>query len=238
MKPTNFWSNKIRWQAPGEPAAAPPAPEAAPAAPAPAPVAEAIDTSFIPASFVKDGKPDVEAFKAHYEDLTKAPDIPDAYDFALPADLKLEGLPEGMTIEIDTKDPAMAPLFEDLTGILKAMKAPSAVAQQVTGLLAKYEAAKFSEALKVQQKEMDSLGPQATARIEAVTRAMQAALPEDQVAALQGVTKSAKALQAIEKLLGPRTLASPNPSPSRAHTEGMTPSQRLAYANAQQAKTA
>lgn len=214
MKPSDFWSNKVRWQAPGEPAAAPPAPEAAPAAPEPAPVADAIDLSFVPADFVKDGKPDLEAFKAHYADLTKAPDLPDAYDYSLPADLKFEGLPEGMTIEIDTKDPVMAPLFEDLTGILKGMKAPAAAAQQVTGLLAKYEAAKLSQAFADQQKEMDALGPQATARIEAVTRAMQVALPADQVAALQGVTKSAAALQAMEKLLGPRALLSPTPNPA------------------------
>jgi len=205
MKRKNFWSDKIKWQAPGEPSGG---------TPEPAPVAEAIDVSFIPETFVKDGKPDIEAFKAHYADLTKAPDIPNAYDFALPDDFKLDGLPEGMTIDIDAKDPAMAPLFEDLTGILKGIKAPAAVAQQVTGLLAKYEAAKFSQALAEQQTQMEALGPQATARIEAVTRAMQSILPADQVTALQGVTKSAAALQAIEKLLGPRGMTPTPPPPA------------------------
>lgn len=237
MKRKNFWSDKIKWQVPGEPSGGAPDPEPQ-TPPASAPAAEAIDVSFIPETFVKDGKPDIEAFKAHYADLTKAPDVPDAYDFALPDDFKLDGLPEGMTIDIDAADPVMAPLFEDLTGILKGIKAPAAVAQQVTGLLAKYEAAKFSQALAEQQTQMDALGPQATARIEAVTRALQSVLPADQVTALQGVTKSAAALQAVEKLLGPRTLASPNPSPKNAQTEGMTPSQRLAYANSMQAKTA
>lgn len=210
MKRRDFWSNKIKWQAPGEPSGG----VALDPQPAPAQEADAPDFSFIPETFIKDGKPDVDAFKAHYADLTKAPDVPDAYDFALPNDFKLDGLPEGMTIDIDAADPVMAPLFEDLTGILKGMNAPAAVAQQVTGLLAKYEAAKFSQALAEQQTQMEALGPQATARIEAVARAMQAVLPADQVAALQGVTKSASALQAIEKLLGPRGMTTPPAPPA------------------------
>lgn len=199
---------------PAAPVAAPP-PEAAPAAAAPAPAAEAIDLSFVPEAFVKDGKPDLEAFKAHYADLSKAPEIPEAYEYAIPADLKFDGLPEGMIIAIDAKDPVMAPLFEDLTGILKGMKAPAESAQQITGLLAKYEAAKFTQALAVQQAEMDTLGPQATARIEAVTRTMETLLSADQVKALQGATKSAHALQALEKLLGPRGLTPPTPIPQQ-----------------------
>lgn len=217
MKPANFWKDKIRWQAQGEGPAAP-IPDVIPD---PAPAAEAVDTSFIPEAFVKDGKPDLEAFKAHYADLTKAPDVPDAYDFTLPADLKFDGLPEGMVIDIDTKDAAMAPLFESLTSVLKEMKAPAGAAQKVSGLLAQYEAVKFSQALKAQEAELASLGPQGVARIEAVTRAMQAALPADLATALQGVTKSAKALQAIETLLGPRGLASPSPLPTGGQQDAL-----------------
>lgn len=205
MKPTNFWTDKIRWQVPGEPSGGAPADPPADAAP---------DYSWIPADYQVDGKPDFAKFSEHYKDLTRAPEVPEAYDFAPPADLKFDGLPEGFKIEIDAKDPTMAPLFDELGAMLKGMNAPADAGQKVSGLLAKYEAAKYAEAVAAQTKEMESLGPQATARIEAVQRAMEAALPADQVAALKGVTMSAKALMAIEKLLSPRSLASPPPSPA------------------------
>lgn len=214
MKPSNFWSEKIRWQAAGE---GQPAADQAPTPDAPAaPAADAPDYSFLPADFIVDGKPDTARFAEHYAELTKAPEVPEAYEFAVPKDLKFEGLPEGMAIEIDPKDPVMAPLFGELSDFLKGVKAPAAAAAAVSGMLAKYEATKLAQAFKEQEAELASLGPQAAARIANVTRLMEASLPAEQVKALQGVTRSGLALQALEKLLTPRGLQSPAPSPGEA----------------------
>lgn len=232
MRLRKSWSNKLCRQAPGEPAGGAVEPAVEPAA---APVAAAApDYSFLPEAFIKDGAPDIEGFKAHYAELSKPvekAELPEAYDFTVSPDLKFDGLPEGMTIGIDAKDPAFAPLFDQLSGVLKELGAPADAGGKVASLLAQYEATKFGQSLKVQQAEMDTLGATAPARIEAVTRALQANLPADQVEAIQSFTKSAKALQALEKLLGPRSLTAPAQLANNAATEGMTPSQRLAYAN-------
>lgn len=214
MNMRNWLNGKITWNAPTDPApggaepvvpATTPEPEATPSAP---------DLSFVPEAFHKDGQPDIEAFKAHYAELTAPKEIPDAYEYVIPEGLDL-GLPEGMELALTLDDPTVKPLLSELDATLKEIGAPKEVGAKIGGLLARYEATKLNALMQEQVKEFEQLGTaeQANARIANVIRAMEASLPADQVSALQGVTKSAKALMAMEKLLGPKNLQPPNPAP-------------------------
>lgn len=211
--------NKIRWEAPGDPApGGDPAPQNdAPPGGDPAPQDAGPDLSFIPEAFHVDGKPDIEKFKEHYGKLREPAVAPEKYEYLVPEDLNFQelGLPEGMTMKLDLDDPAMQPVLGELSTILKEMGAPAEMGGKVGGLLAKYEASKLGAQIAAQVKEFEQLGTkeQANERISAVVRAMEARLPADQVEALQGVTKSAKAMMALEKLLGPRNSNNPIEDP-------------------------
>jgi hypothetical protein len=246
MKRNDFWSKASRQVA--DPNSGP-APDPAP--PEPAPVADpapAYDLSFIPQDYQVDGKPDLGKFTEHYQELVSMKaqrdeamaSVPEAYDFAVPEDLKFEGLdlPDDFRMQIDTQDPELAPLFEQLGGTLKELGAPADAAGKMMGLLAQYQAIQIARDMKAAAAELTALGTpsQIEARMSTVTRALESRLPADRVAALQGTIKSAKALQALEVLVGPRGMLPPTPQPASADLENMTPGQRLSYANQQRGR--
>lgn len=235
MKMNSFWT-KLAREAEGVTGGTPAAVE-------PAPVVEtAPDLSFIPADYHTDGKPDLGKFTSHYQELVTADmqrkealaAVPEAYDFAVPADLKFDGLdlPEGFTVKAMVDDAEIKPLYDELGSVLKEIGAPAGAAGKVAGLLAKYEAIKSSRAFAAAKAEKSALGTpeQADARISAVTRRLDATLPKDQADALKSMTGSAKALQALEKLLGP-TGTTPTPTPAGAGDDNLDPYERLKLAN-------
>ncbi|MGL6210514.1 MAG: hypothetical protein ACRC14_11870 [Paracoccaceae bacterium] len=222
MKPTNFWHKSPLWQAAGETGSAPAEPVIAPTEPS---VDTGPDLSFVPADFHVDGKPDLGKFKDHYATLKADADaraakaLPETYDFALPADLKFDGLdlPEGFAVTALTEDPAFQPLYAELGGFLKEIGADADAGPKVASLLARYKAAETAKEWTAAKAEVEAeaakLGPQADARIATVSRLLETRLPAEQAQALQGFARSAEALKAIETLLGPKTMGSPPPAP-------------------------
>lgn len=249
MKLNNFFYDKMMRAPDGNPA---PAGNETPVEPAVEPVVEpvvepAADYSFLPGDFLKDGKPDVAGFTAHYQDIVardaqaaeRLSQIPEAYDFKPSEGLKFDGLdlPEGFSVNPMTDDPAMQPLFEEMGSLLKDLGAPAESAGKVSDLLAKYEAVKYSQAHAAQKAELSALGTpaQQQARFAAIERSLQSKLPATQVAALQAATTTAEGIKALEALLRPSGHQSPAPQPGGVDTEGMTPYQRLQHANTQKA---
>ena len=237
-------------QMPGEGSpAATPAPEPAPAS---APVAGP-DLSFIPADFHTDGQPDLSKFSTHYQDLVAADaqrremlaDVPadGKYEFALPQDFAfdgIEGLPEGFTVELTPDDPDLQPLYAGLGEVLKEIGAPKAAAGKFAGLIAKYEATQYARAAKAMQAEMAKLGNEAqqNSRFAAVERGLATVMPAEEAKAVMGIVRSANALRGLERLLTPRTMNNPTPTPpnNNAALEAMPPFERLKHINAQAGK--
>lgn len=215
MKRTDFWQ-KVARQAP-DPSPGAGVPE--PVAPQPGP-----DLSFIPADFVKDGKPDLSAFASHYQQVSEKAaayverQVPEAYEFALPEGFSYGDLPlpEGYTVALDTENEAFKPLFSEMSEVLKGIEAPAEAAGKLMGLLAKYEAAKESREHQAWQADVQALGgpEKVKQRAEAIQRQLQNVLPEDQAKALfTGTRISAAGFKALETLLAPRGLQSPTPQP-------------------------
>ena len=213
MKLSDYTINgKLMRQVPleGAPGAAPVTPptESPPAAEAP------VDLSFVPAEFLKDGKPDLGAFAEHYRTVTAPKELPETYDFALPADMTFDDLPEEHRPAIDLTNP----LFTDLSATLKEMGAPADAGTKLTGLLAKYQAEQVKGLMAAQdayiKEQKTQLGPAAETRIKEVGRLLETKLPQDQADAIKGALgTSALAVRALEKLLGFRDLSTPNPQP-------------------------
>lgn len=203
----------------GAPAGSPPAGDPNPAATPPAGDAPPAggDWSWYPEQFRGENGPDHEGFRAFYEDmasqqaiaqeaLAEVPDDATGYEFTVPEDIdfgELE-LPEDFKVELKTDDPAMAPLFEELGGIMHEFNMPKGAAGKLLGVLAKYEASKFSQQFTAGNAEYQSLGPTADARISNVHRALANRLSEDQATALMAATTSANGVKALEALLRPR----------------------------------
>jgi hypothetical protein len=207
--------------------------EGAPAADAPAPApaaAPAVDLSFVPADFHKDGAPDIDAFRAHYEGLiaeqTKRAEAPKApedgrYQFTIPEDLDYGvKLPDGMKIELATEDPAFAPLFEDLGKTMHELGLSQEAASKFTGLLARYKAAEVAKQYADVEADMAKLGPtpaQRDARINTLERSLTNALPGQPVKSLMAAARmSEQAVRALEALVsksaGPNA-GNPTPQP-------------------------
>lgn len=215
MKPS-FWrelTRQVAEQAGVAPAPAGQAADAATAAPEPA---AGPDLSFVPSDFHTDGQPDLSKFSAHYQEIVardaqaaeRAKLIPEGdYAFALPEDLKFDGIdvPENFAAQLSLDDPAMKPLFAELSGVLKEIGAPAAAGTKLMGVLAKYEAHRYAEAVTAMKSDLATLGTpmQQDARIGTVGRALETRLPAEQAAALKAMTTSAKAVQALETLLKP-----------------------------------
>lgn len=234
MKLNNFFNDKLMRAPDGSPA--PAAPE--PAAPEPA------DYSFLPGDYLKDGKPDIEGFTAHYQDIVardaqtaeRLAQVPEAYEFKTTEDLKFDGLdlPEGFSVSL-SDDPAMQPLFEEMGALLKDLGAPAETSGKAANLIAKYEAIKYSQIHAAQKAELSSLGTpaQQQARFAAIERSLQSKLPATQVDALKAATTTAEGIKALEALLRPVGHQSPAPQPNTPDTEGMSAYDRLKLANSQ-----
>jgi hypothetical protein len=207
----------------------------------------AVDLSFVGADFHTEGQPDLGKFRTHYEDLVardaqraeRLAAVPEdgAYDFAPPDDLTFDGLelPDGFEVKIDPKDPVTEPLFGELSAWLKEVGATGDDAKKLTGMLAKYEAAKYSQAWKQGMEALKPLGTksQIEARVNAVNRALQSKLPGPQAQALVNAVGTAAGVQALEALLQPKTFASPTPQPSAPDLSNLSPYERLKAINAQ-----
>lgn len=209
-------------------------PDASPAAVPDA--APSLDLSFIGETFIKDGQPDLEAFKAHYSDLIaedarrrEAPQPPQdgRYDFTLPADLDLGELtlPDGTSIVPATDDPALAPVFDEFGAFLHKQGLPQEAATGLMTLVAKYEAAKYQKTMQAAKAEYDALGPTDAARqarIARVQRSLETRLPADQAKALQAAASTAAGIRALEALvaqnLGPRNAP---PAPATQQLDGL-----------------
>jgi hypothetical protein len=219
----------------GSPDGAPAADPAAPA-PAPAPAAPAVDLSFVPADFHKDGAPDIDAFRAHYEGLvaeqTKRAEAPKApedgrYQFAIPDGLDYGvKLPEGMKIELAADDPAFAPIFEDLGKTMHELGLPQEAASRLVGLLARYKAAEVAKQYADVEANMAKLGAtpaQRDARINTLERSLTNALPGQPVKSLMAAARmSEQAVRALEALVsksaGP---TAGTPVPANAKFDGL-----------------
>lgn len=230
------WNKKPLWQAAGE---GNPAMEQNPA-PEPGP-----DLSFIPEAYVKDGKPDLDGFKSHYAEVVekagKVKEAPDAYEFALPADMKFDGmdLPEGFKVDLDPANEAYAPLFAEFGDFLKGIGAPKEAASQALGLVAKYEAMKEAASFAAFKADVAALGGEAkfTERFNTIKRAAESRLPADQVESLlSGGRISEKGFKAIETLLSAPSLSAPSTKTATSDLEGLSPIERLKIINARAAR--
>ncbi len=228
MNLMDFWKTKLPvWEEPGEAGSGAPdgdAPDGAPAGDAPETAAP--DYSFLPEQYRSGETPDIEGFRTHYDEMAAriavmeetAGEIPEdasGYELAIPDDLDFGDLdlPENFSVELKTDDPAMAPLFGELGGFMHKHGLPKSAAGDVMGLLAKYEASKYSESYAAANTEMASLGATADSRIANVERALQTRLPENLVAGLKGAVQTADGVKALEKLLSVRGPTAPTPQP-------------------------
>jgi len=221
-----------------------PAPNPDPASdPAPDPATTA-DYSFLPEQYRSDEAPDIDGFKAHYDELAAAqaqrdeaaaniPEDASGYEFALPENLDFGelNLPEDFTVNPLTDDPAMTPLFEGLGSFMHQHGLPKEAAGDLMGMIANYEATKYSQLHTAAEAEMTSLGSAAHSRIANIDRALQSRLTPDLAKALSAHTTTAKSIQALEKLLAPRSLPTPTPTPNTTDLSGLTGSARLKAIN-------
>jgi hypothetical protein len=205
------------------------------------------DLSFIGDTYKTDAGYDLDRFRADYEQLAsrdamyaermaEVPEDPTGYEFAIPEDVDFGDLdlPEGFAVDLKADDPQLAPLFEGLGGFMHKHGIPKSATPELMGLLAKYEAAKYSGLYAAAQAEMQSLGTAAQARISNVKRSLEAKLPADLAQALTKATSTAAGVKALERLLAPaRSTTTQTSVPPGADVDNMTPAQMLRYANRQ-----
>lgn len=230
MNLMQHWKTKKPTWAPADEGAPapdePPVEEGAPPADPPADPPAEPDYSFIPDQYRSDDGPDIDGFKAHYDELAAAQairdealaDVPEdaaGYEFALPDELDFGelDLPEGFEVGLKTDDPALAPLFSELGGIMHKHNLPKGATGEIMSVLAKYEATKFSGHYAAAQTEMEALGASGPSRIANIERALQARLPADQMDAIKAVTSTAAGVKALESLIKPRGPRTINPEP-------------------------
>lgn len=241
MKRNNILNDKRTYQASseGNPGGAP-----APVEPVVAPVVpEAPDLSFIPESYHVEGKPDLAAFKAGYDELAafKAqrdevlagiPENADGYDLTIPDTIDFGDLelPEGFKFEL-SDDPAVAPLLGEMRAMLHKHSLPKEAAGELLGLMAKYQAIDAAKGMAAWKAGRADLGANAQSRIDNVARMLDSKLPAPMAAALKGMADNSNAFKALEKLLSPVGLQAPAPQPTGVDTEKLTPTQRLNLAN-------
>ncbi|WP_065321775.1 hypothetical protein [Tritonibacter mobilis] len=205
----------------GDPAPAGDPPPSGDPAPAGGP-----DLSWLPEQFRTDGATDIDGFRAHYEEMAASQaihqealaDVPQdatGYEFTVPDEIDYGELqlPEDFAFQLKTDDPALAPVFEELGGIMHKHNLPKGAAGELLGVLAKYQATEFSQAYAKSQQEYQALGPTADARISNINRTLDARLPADLATALKGATTSANGVKALEALLRPRGPVTTTPTP-------------------------
>jgi hypothetical protein len=196
--------------------------DAAPAAP---------DFSFLPEEFRAGDKPDIEGFRARYDDLAAQhaqrqealADVPEdasGYEFAVPDDLDFGDLdlPEGFGFDLKADDPAIKPVFDEFGAFLHKHGLPKVAAKEAMGLLAKYRAAEYAPLYAQSKAEMKALGAAADSRIANVDRVLASRLPESQAKAVRALTTTADGVKALEALLAPRGMKTGNTPPAAART--------------------
>jgi hypothetical protein len=236
----DFWQTKKPvWEEPGEGGSGAPDGGAAPESPTPEPGSApdaAPDYSFLPEQYRSGEAPDIEGFRAHYDEMAariavmeeSAGEVPEdaaGYELAVPDDLDFGdlALPEDFSVEIKSDDPVMAPLLGELGGFMHKHGLPKDAASEVMGLLAKYEASKFSESYQLANQQMEALGATAESRISNVERALQSRLPPNLVDGLKAATRTADGVKALEKLLSVRGPTAPTPQPpTTADDDGLS----------------
>ena len=235
MKLNEFWKGMTR-NAPDQGGGSAPEPEGA--EPTVAEEAAAPDYSWMPEDYRKDGTPDFDSFKGHYQELlaeqarrAEESTVPESYDFALPEgfDLGVE-LPEGVDIALDTENP----LFGEFGTFLKERGISQEVATGLTGMLARYQAQQDAQQHAAATREYETLGATEaarSARVGSVQRALETKLPKDQAEALMGAVTSAAGVKALEAILRPRGGAAPAPAAKGADLEGLSGFDLLKRAN-------
>lgn len=221
-----------------EPAGGAPAADPAPAEPATAEPASqadpAPDLSFIPKDYHVDGKPDLGKFTEHYqatiaelaqmkEARTGIPESPDAYQFALPDDLDLGEmeLPEGYEFKLDDKDPALG----EMRAWLHANGVKPEAVSGLMGVYAKMQAREAAAHMEAMKSHIAELGGQDAfnARMATLGNSLKTKVGEELASELMGVTYTAKAVRALEKLLGPGSGQSPRSEPAKASIDPTLP---------------
>lgn len=180
----------------------------------PAPSGEAPDFSFVPEEYRADGKLNADGFKTHYETQAAelaalkdrqagVPESAEGYEFSLPEGITFAdmGLPEDYAFELNTEDPAFAPLYQEFGAALHKHGVPKDAAPEILGLMAKYQAVGDAQMYAQQKSEMTALGPTAKARIGEVSRLLQARLPADLAQPLLDSVSTASGVKALERLL-------------------------------------
>lgn len=238
MKRSNFLTDKRTYQVANEGnPGGDPAPVVAPVVP------EGPDLSFIPESYHVEGKPDLDAFKAGYDELAafKAqrdealagiPESADGYDLTIPDTIDFGDLelPEGFKFKL-SDDPAVAPLLGEMRAMLHKHSLPKEAAGELLGLMAKYQAIDAAKGMAAWKAGRADLGANAQSRIDNVSRMLDSKLPAPMAAALKGMADNSGAFKALEKLLSPVGLQAPASQPIGVDTEKLTPTQRLNLAN-------
>lgn len=213
--------------------------------------AQTVDlASFVPENFKgADGKFDTAAFRSNWDELTSfkaqadeaksaLPQSADAYEFKLPENFALpEGFDpealahtdeEGNKVEFDVHkmiDPA-DPDVKLLQAALHEAGASQELMSKLVGIVVGRELRAVSSAQSGAQDQIKALGPEGKARIDTVTRSIEAKLPKEQASAvLDGIT-SADALRGVEALL--KDSKAPIPSaPGHQDLRGMSIDERL-----------
>jgi len=185
---------------------------AAPPDPAPA-AAPPADFSWIPETYVKDGQPDLAAFKGHYSDLladhtrrSEAPAAPESYDFKLADDFSLGDmqLPEGYKARNLADDPDFGPIFDEVGAFLKEQGLPQSAATGLAALMARSQATTQSALYKAALAEYATLGPTPAARDarrDKVAAAIKSRVSADDAKAIMHTTTTAAGLKALERLM-------------------------------------
>lgn len=210
-------------------------PPAAPADPAPADPPAEPDFSFVGDDYRSDDGVNWEGFASHYHDLSadaarraeeqaEIPESPDGYELALPEDMDFGDLelPEDFSLALKTDDEMLAPVFDEMRGLMHELGARPEHVQKAMGLIAKYEAANFSRAFASVNAEQKAMGPGAEARIASVKRSLESKLPAEMAEAVMGLTANANALRGLEKLLMPRQASTPITQPQKGNLEGLS----------------
>lgn len=244
MRTTLLLGQKPLWNTP-EPGAgsAEPDPAPAPASGEPAPAAntaveQAPDLSFIPETYVVDGKPDLAKFRDDYtasmaelaqlrEARTGVPETPDAYEFTVPdLDLGDVKLPEGYKFEIDKDDPALADMRQWLhANGIKADAVPG-----LMGVYAKMEAMRAAQHQAHIESEVQALGGTTAfeGRISKLESNLTNKIGAEGAKELLSATYTAGAVRALEKLLGTGGGMSTRQEPAKVTVDETLPaSERL-----------
>jgi hypothetical protein len=154
----------------------------------------------------------LDDFGKHYKELAERdaalqeraksiPDKPEAYKIELPQDFKIEGLPEGVQIKFNEKDPTLA----EARALAKDLGLPQEAFSKLLTLEAKRIAKSAIEQDRALAAEKQKLGDKAVERISGVDSFLKKNLSAAQYSALAEVATSAAAIEAMEALIAKAT---------------------------------